>query len=312
MKTIFSTILVSGCILFSGCGSSFRLADAAQIVPKEAQRVTRIDLKKINGKLDKNTIQSFELFKTLRADLGKSKKDAFSKILLDGEHSGVDFNQHGYWVQDNGHTNLYFLLSNPSDFTKMLRESNGKKPIQNTKGVQFIGNDSFMVAWKGNVAVISTQFGAASMGKTLGKLSKKVPYDAAKPKKITPLDPVAFFNISPTRSILTDAAFQKAILGNHDMASYYKWGQSFQNQMSSISGMGDMVSKTGLNDLTMTSYTDFSNGRMTNHVDYQVLMFTMDAAKSKTRKQLIIRYLRVFWQRFKCCKISISLPFFLQ
>ena len=113
MKIAFSTIILSGSILLSGCGSSLRLTDAAQIVPKESQRVTRIDLKKINGKLDKKTIQAFPLYKKLRQDLGmsKSKKNAFSTILLDGARSGVDFNQHGYWVQDNGHTNFYFLLS---------------------------------------------------------------------------------------------------------------------------------------------------------------------------------------------------------
>ncbi len=276
MKVAFSTIILGASILLSGCGSSLRLTDAAQIVPKESQRVTRIDLKQLNGKLDKKTIQSFPLYKKLRQDLGmnKGKKNAFSTILLDGAHSGVDFNQHGYWVQDNGHTNFYFLLSNPADFTKTIREGSPNQKINKTKGVQFIGNDTFMVAWKGNVAVISTQMGGSSMQKALNKMSKKVPYDAQKtePKteKQVPLDPVAFFNISPTRSVLTDPNFQKAIMGNHDMASYYKWGQSFQNQMSSISGMGDVLGQSGLNDLTMTSYTDFSKGRMTSHVDYQV------------------------------------------
>jgi hypothetical protein len=276
MKITFSTILLSASILLGGCGSSLRLTDAAQIVPKESQRVTRIDLKKLNGKLDKKTIQAFPFYKKLRQDMGmnKGKNNAFSTILFDGVHSGVDFNQHGYWVQDNGHTNFYFLLSNPADFTKMMRESASKQKISKTKGVQFIGNDSFMVAWTGNVAVVSTQLGSGSMNKALSKMSKKVPYDAApsdaKPVKKAPLDPVAFFNISPTRSVLTEPNFQKAIAGNHDMASYYKWGQSFQDKMSSLSGMGDALGQSGLNDLTMTSYTDFSNGRMTNHVDYQV------------------------------------------
>ncbi|MEY4935413.1 MAG: hypothetical protein RIS64_1772 [Bacteroidota bacterium] len=276
MKITFSTIILSGSILLSGCGSSLRLTDAAQIVPKESQRVTRIDLKKINGKLDKKTIQAFPLYKTLRQELGmnKGKKNAFSTILLDGTRSGVDFNQHGYWVQDNGYTHFYFLLSNPADFTKMMREGSANQKINKTKGVQFVGNDTFMVAWTGNVGVVSTQLGSGSMSKALNKMSKKVPYDVAptesKAAKKAPLDPVAFFNISPTRSVLTDPNFQKAILGNHDMASYYKWGQSFQNQMSSISGMGDVFGQSSLNDLTMTSYTDFSNGRMTSHVDYQV------------------------------------------
>ena len=276
MKIAFSTLILSGSILLSGCGSSLRLTDAAQIVPKESQRVTRIDLKKINGKLDKKTIQAFPLYKKLRQDLGmsKSKKNAFSTILLDGAHSGVDFNQHGYWVQDNGHTNFYFLLSNPADFTKMMRESSANQKINKTKGVQFVGNDTFMVAWTGNVAVVSTQIGGGSMGKAFSKMSKKVPYDTApaetKTEKKAPLDPVAFFNISPTRSILTEPNFQKAILGNHDMASYYKWGQSFQDKVGDISGMGNMLGQSGLTDLTMTSYTDFSNGRMTSHVDYQI------------------------------------------
>jgi hypothetical protein len=276
MKITFSTIVLTAGILLSGCGSGLRLTDAAQIVPKESQRVTRIDLKKLNGKLDKKTIQSFAFYKKLRQDMGmnKGKNNAFSTILLDGGRSGVDFNQHGYWVQDNGHTNFYFLLSNPADFTKMMREGSAKQQINKTKGVQFIGNDTFMVAWTGNVAVVSTQLGGGSMSKALSKMSKKVPYDAApsddKSVKKAPLDPVAFFNISPTRSVLTEPNFQKAIAGNHDMASYYKWGQSFQNQMSSISGMGDALGQSGLNDLTMTSYTDFSNGRMTSHVDYQV------------------------------------------
>jgi Domain of unknown function (DUF4836) len=273
MKTIFLTIIVSGGILLSGCQSSFRLADAAQIIPKEAQRVTRIDLKKINGKLDKETIQSFELFKTLRADLNKGKKDAFSKILLDGAHSGVDFNQYGYWVMDEDRMNFYFLLSNPSDFAKMVRESDFKQPIQQTKGVQFVGNDSSMLlAWKGNVAVISRR--AINSYKALGAVlrQKQMPNGLeGQPKlEIKHVDPASFFNISPARSILTEAAFQKAILGNHDMASYYKWGQSVRDQLSSISGMGDVVKKSSFDDLTMTSYTDFSNGRMTNHVDYQV------------------------------------------
>jgi hypothetical protein len=276
MKIAFSTIILSGSILLSGCGSSLRLTDAAQIVPKESQRVTRIDLKQLNGKLDKKTIQSFSFFKKMRQDLGmsKGKKNAFSTILLDSKRSGVDFNQHGYWVQDNGHTHFYFLLSNADDFTKTIHEGNPNQKINKTKGVQFVGNDSFMVAWKGNVAVVSTQMGSRSVSKAMSKMSKKVPYDApqseSKPEKKTPLDPVAFFNISPTRSVLTDPNFQKAIAGNHDMASYYKWGQSFQNQMSSISGMGDVLAQSGLNDLTMTSYTDFSKGRMTSHVDYQV------------------------------------------
>jgi hypothetical protein len=276
MKITFSTIVLTAGILLSGCGSSLRLTDAAQIVPKESQRVTRIDLKKLNGKLDKKTIQSFAFYKKLRQDMGmnKGKNNAFSTILLDGAHSGVDFNQHGYWVQDNGHTNFYFLLSNPSDFTKMMRESNSKQNISKTKGVQFIGNDSFMVAWTGNVAVVSTQLGGGSMSKALSKMSKKAPYDVApsdaKPVKKAPLDPVAFFNISPTRSVLTEPNFQKAIAGNHDMASYYKWGQSFQNQRSNGSGIGDVLAQSGLNDLTMTSYTDFSNGRMASHIDFQV------------------------------------------
>jgi hypothetical protein len=270
MKRGFSPTFLCVCILLSGCGNAFRLNDAAQIVPKESQRITRIDLKKINGKLDKKAIQSFSMFKTLREQLGKGKNAAFSKILLDADKSGVDFNQHGYWVKDNDRNHLYFLLSNPSDFAKMLRESDSKQQIRKSNGVQFIGNDSFMLSWKGNAAVMSMQSSLGNMSKSLGKMSKQVPYNKQPEVAAAPIDPVALFNLSPTRSVLTDAAFQKAMMGNHDVASYYKWGQSIQSQLSSIPGIGEMMGKTGYEDLVVTGFTDFSKGRMTSHTDYQL------------------------------------------
>jgi hypothetical protein len=272
MKTKLFQGIFLGSLLWSSCSTPFKIADAGQIVPKEAQRVTRIDLKQLNGKLDKKLIRSSKIVEMLRKRSAKSDAGLTTQLLTDNQNSGIDFNQHAYWVQDNGQNHLYFLLKNPADFKKAIQKANSKIKLQKTNGVQYAGNDStLLLAWKGNVAVFSIQSLGGQLPSIMDKLGKNLPENANSASKSAKIDPASLFTLSPERSVLTEPAFKKAMTGKHDMITYYKWGNMLQGRMGELFNNEQFKSvTTQLTDLNISGYSDFSNGRFMTHYDYMM------------------------------------------
>ncbi len=264
--------------------NTLKLTDAAQIVPRSSASVRVININRIGDKLDMPAIKDLSMMRELRTMASKKSDDSgLMSYLTNPSKTGINFDSPIYITQDeDGRSNIYFLLKNPADFTNMVKkmasseQQKMKKPgaksvgsFSQRSGVKMYKNSNFQAGMKGNVVILSMNESPTSRLGTLGKkmgnnkigLTETPPPDA---------DMVALFAAKPDQSILQDVTYTTMMMEKHDMYSWANLGGTIAAAARKVPMLGMMFDEEAMKNSHVTGYTDFLNGKMVSHADYNL------------------------------------------
>ncbi|MFM2269000.1 MAG: hypothetical protein RL757_2441 [Bacteroidota bacterium] len=264
--------------------NSLKLTDAAQIVPRSSASIRVININRIGDKLNMPVIKELSMMRELRTMASKKNEDSeLMAYLTSPSKTGINFDSPLYFTKDeDGRTNIYFLLKNPADFTNMVKkmaQSGQKKKkkvgeksvgsFSQRSGVKMYKSDAFQAGMKGNVVILSMtesptdKLGA--IGKKMG--NSKVGLTETPPP---PVDMVALFAMKPEQSILQDVTYKTMMMEKHDMYSWSNLGGSMAAAAKKVPMIGMMFDEDAMKNSHVVGYTDFLNGKMVSHADYNL------------------------------------------
>ncbi len=241
-------------LFLTNCTSDPAVTGAAAYIPTTSTSVTGIDLQRLMGKADFESVKEMEFYQRMISESNKNST-VIATVLKDPAKSGVDLNDRVYLTTDIDKENpdqitfhVLIPLSNVQDFEKLVKDANVDFVTQEDLKI-FEPENGVAFVWNNELLTISINKNGDT--NVLPKAKQ-------------------LFELDENEAIALKGGFNKAMNADHDLVTWFSSNTLADNPTANMALRFIDIDPEALKENHVHAYSDFEDGRIIGHSDFYI------------------------------------------